>query len=196
MRAPIVTLLVFASLICLVFAWTISRTTPNIDAQTLIPYFVPEVPDQFNRSITWPTKHTEPGEPNFQTDDGAETYRSWHQSAWLECLGLFYHDTRYDNKPIWRTTESTWITVGGPDHWNAARLDGYEACQSQLHTLLDAIPEAELRDRLKRNLNQASKPGVLQFAVAGVILAILAGGTALFPRRRRAEPRDAPESSS
>ncbi|MCS7467393.1 hypothetical protein NZK35_12130 [Stieleria sp. ICT_E10.1] len=188
MRFLLTVALALASMASLSFCWVGSQHEQAIAVQELISYRVPRVPDEFNRKITWPRKQIGTGPQEFETDDGPTTYRANHKAAWLECLECFYTDAKFDGEPLWKTTESGWVTISGPDHWNAARLDGWHECQSQLNSLLLNYSPAELRAAIKRDLMESQVSTVTRFAVVGIVLGMLAACSALLHSQRRAEP--------
>lgn len=164
--------LAVTSLIAFWCAWQTSRTLPSLEVQSVIPYEIPAVPAHFQRSFTYPLKFSEPGVPEFDTDDGPSTYLGWHRYGWDDCLATFFHDVRYDVEPMWETTKTEWITVAAPDHQNEARADGWHDCATQLRLAISGSDEDSLRIKIRSQLADIQRPIVTRYAMIGGILLV------------------------
>ncbi len=189
MRYAIASILAVSSLIAFALAWHTSHSFAALELQSLIAYQAPTVPEDFQRSFTYPLKFPAPGEPEFDTDDGPSTYLDWYQYGWDDCLATFYHDVRYENDPMWQTTRTEWITVGAPDHRNAARIDGWFDCATQLRSQLKLKTEDTLRISLRNHLASIQRPYAISYAVIGGILLLIASGLLFLRDTKKSRPK-------
>ena len=173
-RFAIAFVLAVATLIAFGVAWQTSRTLPLLETQSVIPYETPSVPAHFQRSFTYPLKFPEPGTPEFDTDDGPSTYLGWHRYGWDDCLATFFHDVRYEDDPMWETTQTEWITVGAPDHRNEARIDGWLDCATRLRLVIGASDKGAVRGKIRAQLADSQRPYVIGYIMLGGILLLAA----------------------
>ena len=173
-RFAIAFVLAVATLIAFGVAWQTSRTLPLLETQSVIPYETPSVPAHFQRSFTYPLKFPEPGTPEFDTDDGPSTYLGWHRYGWDDCLATFFHDVRYEDDPMWETTQTEWITVGAPDHRNEARIDGWLDCATRLRLVIGASDKGAVRGKIRAHLADSQRPYVIGYIMLGGILLVAA----------------------
>lgn len=158
------------------------RKPATIDKQTVVHYETPEVPSEHRGLIVWLPKVGASGVQSPVTDDGKVVYLLNHKQGWMDCLESFHADVKYGNESLWSTQQAELITIGGPQHWNSARIDGWLACQMELKGRLATSEASELRGTLDRNLAELRKPTGYAFLGIGALLGIVAFLVLYFPQ--------------
>lgn len=164
-------LLVTCSLLLTVRAIYVLISPNKINSQKLITFSSPRVPVEHQGDIQWERKYDTDGSK--VVDQGESTYLNNYRQGWQECLENFYSDIHYGDEELWSTSKTEWMTIGGPQHWNEARIDGWRVCQAELRKRLATMNPAELRQQIQQSIFENSRRDGYICLAAAVFVALL-----------------------